>query len=161
MNKHTTPHTPEPGKDAETSEIQADIDATRAELGHTVEQLSERLDVKKQAKQKADAYKAHAAEAVDSTKRQALGIFAATGAKTRELTGSREADPAADRRRGGITLGSGALLVCALIAGVLIWRHQAKAHKTSLPTRSDITKQMRSARKNMPDRRHKTGLMPR
>ncbi|WP_051441491.1 DUF3618 domain-containing protein [Arthrobacter sp. H14] len=161
MSKHATPHTPEPGKDAGTSEIQADIETTRAELGQTVEQLSERLDVKAQAKRKADAYKAHAVEAVDSTKRQVLGVVAATGAKTRELTGSGEADPAADRRRGGITLGSAALFVCALIAGVLIWRRRATAHKTSLPTRADIVKQMRSARKNTLELSRKTGIQRR
>lgn len=129
MSTNATPNSPEPAKDAGTSEIQADIDTTRAELGQTVEQLSEHLDVKAQAKKKADEYKAHAAEVMDTTKQQALGAVTATGAKARELTHSGEAEPAADRRRGGITLASAALFACALIVGLLVWRHQAKAQK--------------------------------
>lgn len=147
MSTNTTPQSPEPGKDADISEIQADIDTTRAELGQTVEQLSERLDVKKQAKRKAGAYKAHAAEAVHSTREQVLGVVTATGEKARKLTHSGEADPAADRRRGGITLGSAAFFVCALIAGVLVWRHRATTHKTSLPSRRDIAKHLHQAPK--------------
>lgn len=41
--------TPLPGKDADAAQLQADIERTRAELGSTVEALSEKLDVKKQA----------------------------------------------------------------------------------------------------------------
>lgn len=158
MSTNTTPHSPEPGQDAGITDIQADIDTTRAELGQTVEQLTERLDVKAQAKQKAEAYKSQAADAVDSTKQQLLGAAQATGAKTRELTGSGEADPKADRRRGGITLGSAALFVCALIAAVLVWRHRATAHKTSLPTRADITKQVHPARKKTLEPGRKTRI---
>ena len=44
--------TPPPGKDADAAEIQADIERTRAELGTTVEALSEKLDVKAQARNK-------------------------------------------------------------------------------------------------------------
>ncbi len=146
MSTNATPNSPEPAKDAGPSEIQADIDATRAELGQTVEQLSGHLDVKAQARKKAGEYKAHAAETVDTTKQQVLGLVAATGAKTRELTHSGEADPAADRRRGGITLGSGALLICALVAGILVRRHHANAQKTSLPSQQEIAKQLRLAR---------------
>ncbi|GAB3526517.1 DUF3618 domain-containing protein [Arthrobacter monumenti] len=147
MSTNTTPHSPEPGKDANISDIQADIDTTRTELGQTVEQLSERLDVKAQAKRKADAYKARAADAADSTREQVLGVVTATGEKARELTHSGEADPGADRRLGGITLGSAGLLVCALITGVLVWRLRASAHKTSLPSGRDLAKQLRRARK--------------
>jgi len=37
----------EPGRNADISEIQADIDRTRGELGQTVEALSANLDAKK------------------------------------------------------------------------------------------------------------------
>lgn len=40
---------PPPDKDADAAELQADIERTRAELGTTVEALSEKLDVKAQA----------------------------------------------------------------------------------------------------------------
>lgn len=52
----TSPHNvspadiPPPGKDAGAAEIQADIERTRAELGTTVEALSEKFDVKTQAR---------------------------------------------------------------------------------------------------------------
>ncbi len=50
MTSPTGSHTPPPpGKDADAAEIQADIERTRAELGSTVEALSEKLDVKAQA----------------------------------------------------------------------------------------------------------------
>jgi hypothetical protein len=45
---------PEPGPDAGGGEIRADIEATRNDLGQTVEALSAKLDVKQQAKQKFD-----------------------------------------------------------------------------------------------------------
>jgi hypothetical protein len=43
------------------AEIQADIEATREELGDTVEALTEKADVKKQAKRKVDEAKAKVA----------------------------------------------------------------------------------------------------
>jgi hypothetical protein len=46
--------TPEPGPDAGISDIEADIERTRRELGETVGALSDKLDVKKQVQQGAD-----------------------------------------------------------------------------------------------------------
>ena len=43
-----------PDADATVEDIQADIEATRHELGQTVEALSAKLDVSAQAKQKVD-----------------------------------------------------------------------------------------------------------
>ncbi|MGH1561545.1 DUF3618 domain-containing protein [Mumia sp. DW29H23] len=43
------------------SEIQREIEETREDLGRTVEELTERLDVKRQAQQRVDAVK-HEAE---------------------------------------------------------------------------------------------------
>lgn len=155
MSTNTPPHSDEPAKDASPEEIQADIEATRAELGDTVEQLSGRLDVKAQAKQKAGQYKAHAADAVETTKQQVLGVVTATGAKARELTGGGEENPAADRTRGGITLGSAGLLVSAVIIGLLVWRHHAQARKRPQSLARDVAQQLRSAQQKTPAR--KTG----
>ncbi|MBE1546436.1 MYXO-CTERM domain-containing protein [Mycobacterium sp. OAS707] len=47
------PPRPEPGPDAEVDDIQADIERTRKELGQTVGALSDKLDVKQRAKDKA------------------------------------------------------------------------------------------------------------
>jgi hypothetical protein len=63
---------PEPGPDAGIDELQADIEATRAELGETVGALSDKLDVKGRAQQKvvdtkeAVAQRSH--DAVDTVK---------------------------------------------------------------------------------------------
>jgi len=46
---NTDPGRPEPGPDASVEDIQADIEATRTELGQTVEALTAKLDVKQQA----------------------------------------------------------------------------------------------------------------
>lgn len=43
---------PEPGPDAGIDDVQADIEATRSQLGDTVGALSAKLDVKQQARQK-------------------------------------------------------------------------------------------------------------
>lgn len=58
---------PEPGPDAGIDELQSDIDKTRSELGETVAALSDKLDVKGRAQDKATetkeavADRAHAA----------------------------------------------------------------------------------------------------
>lgn len=44
---------PEPGPDAGIDELQSDIDKTRGELGNTVAALSDKLDVKGRAQDKA------------------------------------------------------------------------------------------------------------
>lgn len=51
---------PRPGPDATPEELVADIEATRAELGETVEALSQKLDVKAQARQSLDDAKERA-----------------------------------------------------------------------------------------------------
>lgn len=48
---------PEPGPDADIHELQSDIDKTRGELGETVAALSDKLDVKGRAQDKAAATK--------------------------------------------------------------------------------------------------------
>ncbi len=85
----------EPGPDATVDDIQADIEATRDELGQTVEALSAKLDVSAQAKQKVDDAKQ---VVVDATTTHDGSI--------------RAAIPVA------------ALAVVALVVGVVIWHRR-------------------------------------
>ena len=56
----TSARGPQPGPDATPEELVADIEATRAELGDTVEALAQKLDVKAQARQSLDDAKQRA-----------------------------------------------------------------------------------------------------
>jgi ElaB/YqjD/DUF883 family membrane-anchored ribosome-binding protein len=80
----TAPDRPEPGPDAGVDDIEADIEATRQQLGETVEALSAKLDVKQQAKDKVDetkqrvAYTAQTAQhAVTDNPQKAVPVAAA------------------------------------------------------------------------------------
>ena len=53
------------------SEIQREIEETREQLGHTVEELTDRLDVKKQAQQRVDEAKHEAQQRVAYAKQNA------------------------------------------------------------------------------------------
>ncbi|MFD1825246.1 MULTISPECIES: DUF3618 domain-containing protein [Mumia] len=53
------------------SEIQRDIEETRDKLGHTVEELTDRLDVKKQAQQRMDEAKHEAQQRMEYVKQNA------------------------------------------------------------------------------------------
>jgi ElaB/YqjD/DUF883 family membrane-anchored ribosome-binding protein len=77
----------EPGPDAGVEDIEADIEATRQELGETVEALSAKLDVKQQARNKVDetkqrvAEKAHTAQlAVTDNPQKSVPVAAAIAA---------------------------------------------------------------------------------
>lgn len=77
-------HTDPPGPDASTSELQADIERTREQLGHTVEALGEKLDVKSQLKDTTGQVKASTSEFVSHTSHEAasrwpeIAVVAAT-----------------------------------------------------------------------------------
>jgi ABC-type hemin transport system substrate-binding protein len=90
---------PEPGPDAGVDDIQADIERTRKELGETVEALSDKLDVKQRAKDKAEETKQRVANTTHSVGRVA--------------TQPRVAGPV-------IVV----LVVGAVAAGVVIWRRR-------------------------------------
>jgi hypothetical protein len=60
------PNRPEPGPDAGIDDIQADIEQTRNELGQTVGALSDKLDVKGRAKEKATETKEQFVEKADT-----------------------------------------------------------------------------------------------
>jgi vacuolar-type H+-ATPase subunit I/STV1 len=66
-----SPERPEPGPDAGIEDIQADIAQTRNELGQTVEALSDKLDVKARAKDKATETKARVVEKADTLRHTA------------------------------------------------------------------------------------------
>ncbi|WP_130011344.1 DUF3618 domain-containing protein [Serinicoccus sediminis] len=77
---HRGPDTPQddtsPGDTAEGTaqdpqQIEADIARHRAELGETVDELSERLDVKKQARRKVESVKAGLGNRVDDARTRA------------------------------------------------------------------------------------------
>jgi hypothetical protein len=107
------PGKPEPGPDAGVEDIQADIDATRHELGQTVEALSAKLDVKHQAKQKVDDTKeliAHKAQDVRSKGSQVGSRL--VSAATDDKGSIRPAVPVA------------ALALVAAVVGVVIWRRR-------------------------------------
>ena len=65
------PNRPEPGPDAGVEDIQADIAQTRNELGQTVEALSDKLDVKTRAKEKAAETKERVVEKADTLRHTA------------------------------------------------------------------------------------------
>lgn len=61
-------HSPEPGSDAGTDDLQADIERTREQLGNTVDALTQKLDVKSRAKEGVGEAKDSAAEAVGNAR---------------------------------------------------------------------------------------------
>ncbi|WP_298753130.1 DUF3618 domain-containing protein [uncultured Serinicoccus sp.] len=64
----------DPSRDETSSDpaqIEADIARHRAELGETVDELTERLDVKKQAQHKIESVKKQATDTVQATKNRA------------------------------------------------------------------------------------------
>lgn len=93
------PSRPEPGPDASISDIEADLDRTRAELGQTVEALSDKLDVK-----------ARASEKVTQTKEQVVD-------KAESLKHTATDNP----RR---TVPIAALAVLGLLVGIALWRRR-------------------------------------
>lgn len=107
------PGVPEPGPDATVEDIHADIETTRTELGHTVEALTAKLDVKAQAKQK-----------VDDTKELLTDKAHTVRAKGAEV-GSQIVNMATDDDdsvRPMVPAAAVALVV--VIVGVIIWRRR-------------------------------------
>jgi hypothetical protein len=107
------PGRPEPASDASVDEIQEDIDATRGELGETVEALSAKLDVKHQAKKKIDDTKVVIADKVHTVRSKGSDV------------GSHVVDAATDDE-GSVrpVVPIAALALIAAIVGVLIWRRR-------------------------------------
>lgn len=105
--------TPEPGPGASVDDIQADIEATRNELGQTVEALTAKLDVKAQAQHK-----------VDDTRELIADKAQAVRAKGSQV-GSQVVDVATDDDgRVRPVFPVAALALVAVIVGVVIWRRR-------------------------------------
>ena len=57
MVSPSNPDRPEPDSQASAEDVEADIARTREDLGHTVDELTRKLDVKAQAQHKVDDVK--------------------------------------------------------------------------------------------------------
>jgi ElaB/YqjD/DUF883 family membrane-anchored ribosome-binding protein len=66
------------GSDAEPDQIREEIEATRQEMGDTVEELAEKTDVKAQAKRKAQETKASVMDKADELRSKATLASPAT-----------------------------------------------------------------------------------
>ena len=107
------PGRPEPAPDASVDDIQEDIEATRVELGETVEALSAKLDVKQQAKQKVDDTKDVIADKVETVRSKGSDV------------GSHVVDAVTDDRgsmRPVVPIAAVALV--AAIVGVVTWKRR-------------------------------------
>ena len=104
---------PEPGPDASVDDIRSDIDATRGELGETVEALSTKLDVKLQAKKRVEDTKDLIADKAQTVRSKGSDV------------GSRIVDVATDDEgsvRRMVPVAAVALIV--VIVGVVIWKRR-------------------------------------
>lgn len=92
------PGRPEPGPSADISDIEADIEQTRDELGQTVAALSSKLDVKERTKEKVADTKERVAERADTLKHTAT-----------------------DNPSRTVPI---AVVVVALLVGIVVWRRR-------------------------------------
>src|ERR1700712_5683256 len=102
--------TPETGPDAGPADIQADIEATRHELGQTVEALTAKLDVTQQAEQKVDDTKELVAERADTVR-----------AKGSELTSQVVDVATGDDGSVRPVVPAAVLAALAVVVGLVIW----------------------------------------
>jgi uncharacterized protein DUF3618 len=100
------PVSPEPGPDASTEDLQADIERTRSELGDTAQALTHKLDVK-----------ARIGEAASDAKIRA--VVKAKDAKTAVLDRTTTADGSVRR---GVPVA--AIAVVAVVLGIVVWRRR-------------------------------------
>jgi len=107
--------TPEPGPDADIGEIQADIDATRSELGDTVAELSAKLDVKAQARAKVEHAKDSVVDKAQDLQTRGAHIGSEIAASTTRGDGST-------RRLFPVS----GLVAVLLIAGTIWWRRRRR-----------------------------------
>jgi hypothetical protein len=107
----TGPLVPPPGPDATPEELVADIEATRAELGDTVEALSQKFDVKAQARNSLDDARQRAAAQARVAQARGTEVF-------------HQAKDAATDDHGNLTpqARSIAIKVAASVAAVVVLR---------------------------------------
>jgi ElaB/YqjD/DUF883 family membrane-anchored ribosome-binding protein len=121
MPTDPVPERPELGPDAGVDDIQADIEATRKELGDTIEALSAKADISGRAKQKVVQTQSHIAEtathAVGSTIEKAHAAQSAAREIVTKNTGSvKRSVPIA-----GVAVAAGIALI-----GVVVWRRRGR-----------------------------------
>lgn len=93
MSTPETVNTPD-ADSTDPQEIEADIARHRTELGRTVDELSDRLDVKKQAKQQVKQARAVAQDAVTSAADQAKTLANSVEDRAKEFKAqARQASP--------------------------------------------------------------------
>ncbi len=114
MTSPNDPDRPPPGKDAGAEEIESDIARTRENLGNTVDELTQKFDVKAQAQNKAYDIKERAGEQVHTA--QVRGGEALTRAKTTLTDDQGKVKPA-------IPAVGAAVLVAAVLA-LVMWRRR-------------------------------------
>ncbi|MGF0224910.1 DUF3618 domain-containing protein [Dietzia natronolimnaea] len=113
MASPSYPDRPEPGAQASTAEVEADIARTREELGHTVDELTRKLDVKAQAKHKKQEVKDRVGQQVHSARAQGAQTFSdLKDAATDERGQLKPAVPAV------------AVGLAAMVIAVVIWRRR-------------------------------------
>lgn len=113
-SRRSAPHSsiagaaPEPGSDASREELEADLERTRRELGETLGALTDRLDVKAQAREQIDMTKERVAEQAEEARARALGyVDQAKGFVTDER--------GKPNQNGWIAVAAGAIAVSALV----------------------------------------------
>ena len=117
---------PEPGPGAGIEDLQADIERTRTQLGQTVEALSDKLDVKAQAKQKAADTRDRLASKTQEAKGRAADTTQTLRSKAAEVR-SKVADAATDDQgsiRPAVPLAGIAIAVAVAIGIVLRMRRR-------------------------------------
>jgi hypothetical protein len=132
-NDPSTPR-PEPGPEAGVDELEADIGATRAELGETVEALSAKADIPGRAKQKVadtqatiaekathakDAVAEKAVQAKDSVVDKTHAAQSAARDAVTDDTGSFK--PAVKQ---GVPIAAVVAAAGLVVIGVLVWRRR-------------------------------------
>ncbi len=114
MTTPNDPDLPPPGTDAGVEEIESDIARTRENLGNTVDELTQKLDVKAQAQHKVHDIKERAGEQVHTA--QVRGGEALNHAKATVTNDQGKVTPA-------IPAVGAAVLVAAALA-LVMWRRR-------------------------------------
>lgn len=104
---------PEPGKGASPEEIEDDLARTRRELGDTVEALTEKLDVKSQARKQIDVSKHRVAEQANNAREHAARYSSLVKARLTDEHG---------RPTMNTWIGAGALVATTALVLVLVGR---------------------------------------
>lgn len=117
-------------KDASADEIESDIERTRADLGDTVDALTQKLDVKSQAQHKVQEVKNDAAERARTAK--AGGEQALARVKTTVLENTTDD---AGKVKPAVPAGAASVLAILATIAALVWRGR-HARRRRLPRTS-------------------------